>query len=625
MRSLCRPGCASGVGGWVLWLFLIFASTLVSVGATGQTQPPLISLTGKSVAVQDLGLEWIDPTGKATIDAVSSTGGAFTPLQASAMRRLKPHEALWLRLRVQEAQSTSPVGHEGDHDGPHHWILELPLALLDEVTLYQRRSDGTWVAQQAGDTVAVNQWPEPGRHPFFRVELSHHSESQFYLRISHQTPAIIPLRFVSEAQHSHDVQLDYLFLGAACGALVLLIAATLVQAWLYTDRAYALYALYSSLMLLAVAAYGGLAAQLLWPGSGWLADRAQGILAILAVGASMLFVRSIAALDLRVPWLDRVMLGICYSSPVAVVVFLGLPKPIGALLVAAYFAAGLLVVPTVGMLVKLRGDPVGLWLLLAYVPLGISVVMLLVRLLGIFNTAWFDQYGFVTAMALQVPLLLVALNIRSRERHVSEARSQALSSQDALTGLLTSILFHDRLKQLIARYSRHKESAAVVFIDLVNYQRIKQVHGTPVAEQSVLRSVIKLRRILRDVDTLSRIDESRFGLVLEGTRSRQAITERASRLIAAGLMPLPGLKPEVTLQFHVAGAFLHDRVMSAESLYQELGALLGSMSPRTRRPIRFLEPVDTVHMSIDTVTPDAQDSSLPKTMRASVHSQPAPP
>ena len=114
-------------------------------------------------------------------------------------------------------------------------------------------------------------------------------------------------------------------------------------------------------------------------------------------------------------------------------------------------------------------------------------------------------------MAIEVPLLLVALNIRSRERHGAEIREQALSSQDALTGLLAPHLFHDRLRQVVARYKRDKENAAVVFIDLVNYPRIKDYYGSAVAEQSLLRSVIKLRRLLRDVDTVSRIGEARFG------------------------------------------------------------------------------------------------------------------
>jgi diguanylate cyclase (GGDEF)-like protein len=198
----------------------------------------------------------------------------------------------------------------------------------------------------------------------------------------------------------------------------------------------------------------------------------------------------------------------------------------------------------------------------------------------------------------------VALNIRSRERHGAEIREQALSSQDALTGLLAPHLFHDRLRQVLARFKRDHESAAVLFIDLVNYPRIKTQYGSAVAEQSLLRSVIKLRRLLRDVDTVSRIGEARFGVILEGVSSRVAVTDRAARLIAAGLMPLKGLKPDVTLQFHIAASLLEERLMEPPELVEELAGLLGSMSPRTRRPIRFLAP-EVTHPA-----PLTQDSSV---------------
>jgi GGDEF domain-containing protein len=65
----------------------------------------------------------------------------------------------------------------------------------------------------------------------------------------------------------------------------------------------------------------------------------------------------------------------------------------------------------------------------------------------------------VLGIALEVPLLLVALSIRSRERHGAQIREQALSSQDALTGLLAAHLFHDRLRQVVARYRRDRHSA----------------------------------------------------------------------------------------------------------------------------------------------------------------------
>ena len=185
---------------------------------------------------------------------------------------------------------------------------------------------------------------------------------------------------------------------------------------------------------------------------------------------------------------------------------------------------------------------------------------------------------------------------------------------DALTGLLAPHLFHDRLRQVVARYKRDQQDAAVVYIDLVNYPRIKSFYGVSVAEQSLLRSVIKLRRLLRDVDTVSRVGEARFGLILEGVSSRSAVADRAARLIAAGLMPLKGLKPEVTLQFHVAAVLMGERPMEAPALTEALAALLGSMSSRTRRPIRFVEPESTERMPVEQSSMHgADDSSLMQT------------
>jgi hypothetical protein len=70
-------------------------------------------------------------------------------------------------------------------------------------------------------------------------------------------------------------------------------------------------------------------------------------------------------------------------------------------------------------------------------------------------------------------------------------------------------------------------------------------------------------------------------------------------------MPLKGLKPDVTLQFHVASVLLEERVEEAGELVQALSEQLGGMSPRTRRPIRFLAPLDTQPAPItDPADPD---------------------
>ena len=68
----------------------------------------------------------------------------------------------------------------------------------------------------------------------------------------------------------------------------------------------------------------------------------------------------------------------------------------------------------------------------------------------------------------------------------------------------------------------------MVYVELVNYGYIKRSHGIAVAEQSLLRCVIKLRRIMRDVDTAGRVDEACFGLIMEGVSSREMITAMAA-------------------------------------------------------------------------------------------------
>ena len=114
--------------------------------------------------------------------------------------------------------------------------------------------------------------------------------------------------------------------------------------------------------------------------------------------------------------------------------------------------------------------------------------------------------------------------------------------------------------------------------------------------------MIKLQRVLRDVDPAGRVGTASFALLLEGISTRQKLTERMVQLIASGLIPLPGLTPPVTLQFHVASVLLHENPVPPETALDHLDEVLDAMSPQTRRPIRFLEPVPTQAGALQTDT-----------------------
>lgn len=589
-----RAGLARTAAG----LLLAGAGLLMTGAGAAQPGAPLpLADDAHSLPAQALGRAWVDSRGDATIEQVAAPNGParFAPAR-DVIHSLGASANLWLHYRLVRGR-----------DARQNWLIEFPMPTIDRVTVYQLER-GRWRAEEAGDLLAVSDWPEAGRYPFFRLELPPGEPRDVYVRIRNTSSANFPVRLSGEAAHSQRIQIEYLGLGLVYGALLLLISACLAQSWIYRDRVYAWYAVYASITTLAVAAFTGTANHLLWPGFGALGDSPQLMLAFAAAAAALLFVRNLIGTPSRYQWLDRAVQLLGFSGLAFAVLPPFLPKMATLALMSAYIVIATLV--NVGMALSAwrRGDEVGAWAFAAYVPLSLAVTMSVVRLFGWLPVSFSTQYAVVVAMAIEVPLLLVALSIRSRERHSAQIREQALSTQDALTGLLAPHLFHDRLLQVTARHKRDRESAAIAFIDLVNYSRIKDYYGSAVAEQSLLRSVIKLRRLLRDVDTVSRIGEARFAVILEGVNSRAAVTDRAARLIAAGLMPLAGLKPDVTLQFHIAAILLGERFLEAPELVESLDALLAAMSPRTRRPIRFVAPVNTQPAGLE---PDSSLMGLP--------------
>lgn len=522
---------------------------------------------------------WVDARGDTGIEQVTrgAVARSFQPVPPGTVWKLPPEGALWLHLRLQRTAGAR-----------HDWLLKFPMPVLDRVTVYQQDAFD-WRADTAGDTLAVQQWPERGRYPIFRLDLPAGETRDVYVRIQHATPARFPVELVTAAHHSQWLQVEYLGLGAAFGALLLLIAGCLAKGWVYRDREFAWYALYAGVTSLAVASFTGVAAHLLWPGFGGLQDAPTPMLACAAVGAAMLFVRNTLGLRRRLPLQDRLVLFLGVAGLVIALLPAFTSKAFHLPVVGLYVTIGTLTAVLVSTLAWRRGDAVGGWIFAAQLPMVVSVIATVFRVLGWADFPFVSQTLVVLALTIEVPLLLVALFMRSRDRHSAEVREQALTTHDALTGLLAPHLFHDRLCQVVARFRREQQNAAVMYIDLVNHARIRDVYGSAVAEQSLLRSVIKLRRLLRDVDTVSRVGEARFGVILEGATSRTSVMERSTRLIAAGLMPLPGLKPDVTLQFHVAALLLGERPMEAEELQEALAAQLAKMSPRTRRPIRFLQ------------------------------------
>jgi two-component system, sensor histidine kinase LadS len=550
--------------------------------------------TAVTVSAQedDIGIRstgtWHDVAGRETVQEVfPAKFSAFTMTDLHAPMRFDGQTAVWLHLRLAAPGDAKPAE-------PSTVMLEIPVPRIDIAELFTLQADGNWAKQQAGDTLANARWSRPGSHPSFDIKLHTGTQQDVLLRVRNAVPLVVPIKISSLQEYQRHQQLDYLLQGMVFGVMLLLLVICLVQGYVYRDKVYVVYAAYVILEALTLATYTGLAAHFLWNGSPFWADTSLAVLGLLVVNSIMWLARDLTATAVRNPRLNKLMLVAGALGVVSAVVFPFVPRAtVGLSLLAMMVPAQLILVLVAAARLWRMGDPVGKWALLAFLPVAVTGLSALTRILGVTSGWWSSQYPVIYAITLQIPLILIALNLRSRERHAIQTRSEALATQDALTGLLAGHLFQDRVQQAFVRARRHGEDAAVLLVSLVNYRQIIATHGTTVAEHSLLRAVIKLRRLLRDVDTASRTGPSQFGLILEGAKTREQVTQMAARLIALGLMPLKGLAPEVTLQFQFSAVLLREYTEEVAELEPKLRALLARISPRSRRPIRFLQITST--------------------------------
>jgi len=119
------------------------------------------------------------------------------------------------------------------------------------------------------------------------------------------------------------------------------------------------------------------------------------------------------------------------------------------------------------------------------------------------------------------------------ERKRLEQTVARLASEGALTGLPNRALLSDRLKHAMARADRGGALLAVMILDLDNFKEINDALGQAVGDQVLTEAARRLQSCLRGIDTLARLGDDEFAVLLEGATDFEEISLVAQRLLAA--------------------------------------------------------------------------------------------
>jgi diguanylate cyclase (GGDEF)-like protein len=178
---------------------------------------------------------------------------------------------------------------------------------------------------------------------------------------------------------------------------------------------------------------------------------------------------------------------------------------------------------------------------------------------------------------------------------IARKRFEALLAEqayfDSLTGLANRGLFHDRLKQAIARATRTEMRIAVVFIDLDNFKAVNDNLGHMVGDK-VLRAIADaLRGAVRQTDTVARVGGDEFTVLVEPLNDVADAGTIARKVLNAvhAAAKLPGTGVQLTASIGVV--LFPDHARNADSLVESADRAMFFAKKRGGNRIQVLETI----------------------------------
>ncbi|MBI5483624.1 MAG: EAL domain-containing protein [Deltaproteobacteria bacterium] len=129
----------------------------------------------------------------------------------------------------------------------------------------------------------------------------------------------------------------------------------------------------------------------------------------------------------------------------------------------------------------------------------------------------------------------VCRDITERKRAQSELFKMA--HHDVLTGLPNRILLEDRMFQAKALAKRTKKGFALLFLDLDRFKIINDTLGHAIGDELLQLVAGRLKRSLRETDTVARIGGDEFIILLSSTSGRTDISNLSEKLIGSLSLP----------------------------------------------------------------------------------------
>ncbi len=418
-------------------VFFLFGLCLAACALTAQAASTLLPLplplTALKAPLAGHMSMWLDVAGTATWQQARTQ--TFAPADGNINLGYHPG-VLWVRMQVQRAENPT-----GQTPAPN-WLLEVPPAFLDEVTLWIEPSvklaEGQAVqeppSQQAGAAIHPDLRPQWHRNSVFIVELPEAGLYTLWLRIqSDNVKAVTPVLWQPNALEQ-STQVKTMVAGLFYGIFICITLTALILGLTVGTPIFLMCAGFFFLLGLNLFVADGWLGLLLFPGRPHVADTlSSSCMAMLCPLFATIFSRLLRAQDYVPRFLGWYLRIIWVAGLVAVLILL-----------AGYFAQ---VAPLVNMLAMTQlvvifalalwmvpREPSSRWVLLALIPLLLPGMLRLARNAGFdMFINWLDA-SLLAGITLHAMLLLFFV-----ARHVGASYKSNLQAKIQLVAGATQL------------------------------------------------------------------------------------------------------------------------------------------------------------------------------------------
>ena len=126
------------------------------------------------------------------------------------------------------------------------------------------------------------------------------------------------------------------------------------------------------------------------------------------------------------------------------------------------------------------------------------------------------EVGAIDYITKPIKWAVLKHRVRSIVKSVmAERKIQRLEYRDTLTQLPNRLLFVDRLEQAIVRAERHRESIALMVVDIDDFKLVNDSFGHEAGDKLIKAVADLLSRSMRRADTVARLGGDEFAIIIE--------------------------------------------------------------------------------------------------------------